>query len=320
MKNKSIFRLLGTLLVGISLSFASVAIYASDDVKLILLGTKGGPSIAEDKRLPQSATLMIGDDIYMIDAGYGASLRLVQAGAKLTDLKGIFITHLHADHVLDYPSLLMNSWATGLKDEVSVYGPEGTRYMTDSLWEAFKVDIDLRIPDEGKPDIRKLVKVQEIQEDNVCDCDGGKLKVSALPVPHPPFKFGQAFAYKFEVGGKVIVMTGDMNYYPPFEKFAKDADVLVSEVVNVPAVEALAERLGGGDKFAHAIISHHITGQDVGRMASAANVKKVVLTHFVPANDPSLTDTVWRDSVKQNYDGPVVVGHDGMKIDIIKRL
>ncbi|KAF0804312.1 hypothetical protein A6D6_03149 [Alcanivorax xiamenensis] len=303
------------LFIAILIPFGVAAAPADQaPVRLILLGTKGGPSILSDQRLPQSTALMIGDDLYLLDAGYGASLRLVQAGIPLARLKGVFITHLHSDHVLDYPSVLMNGWASGLKHSVRVFGPPGTQAMTDNTWKTFQVDIGLRIDDEGKPDPRQLITVKEIGEGVVYR--DKQLTVSALRVPHPPFKDGQAFAYKFETGGKTIVLSGDLNYFPPLAEFAKGADVLINEVVHVEAVERLAKRIGNGSTLAKAIISHHVTAGNVGRIAREAGVKKLVLSHFVPADDPLVTDDVWRQAVGDQYQGPIVVGRDGMEIKL----
>ena len=283
-------------------------------IRLLLLGTKGGPSILQTKSLPQSTVLMVGNDAYLLDAGYGASLRLVEAGIPLRNLKGIFITHLHSDHVVDYPAVLMNGWASGLKTPIKVFGPQGIGEMTEHAWKTFDVDINLRIVDEGKPDPRPLVTTQVIKEGLVYQDQN--MKVSAVSVPHPPFDKGQAFAFKFEVGGKNIVLSGDTNYSADLAKFAKDADVFISEVVHVEGVQRLADRIGNGSKLAEAIISHHVTAEDVGRMASDAKVKKVVLSHFVPADDPTLTAEHWRSAVAKTYAGEIVVGHDGMEIPL----
>ena len=93
--------------------------------------------------------------------------------------------------------------------------------------------------------------------------------------------------------------------------------MLVSEVVEPDAVARLAERIGnGGDRLAHAILSHHVTPAEVGRVARAAGVKKVVLTHRIPVDDPEITDATWVDGVRQAYDGEVVVGHDLRRVSL----
>lgn len=121
-----------------------IATGASAEDKLILLGTKGGPSLYSNKALPQSSALVMGDDVYIIDAGYGASYRLLEAKVPLKNIKAIFITHLHSDHILDYPALLMNSWLSSLDHEIDIYGPKGTKEMTEHLLKAYNVDIGLR--------------------------------------------------------------------------------------------------------------------------------------------------------------------------------
>ncbi|MCM2331042.1 MAG: MBL fold metallo-hydrolase [Pseudomonas sagittaria] len=306
------------LAAAVGLALCTNSVWAAEggqpNVRLLLLGTKGGPSLLQTKSLPQSTVLMVNNDAYLLDAGYGASLRLVDAGIPLRNIKGIFITHLHSDHVLDYPSVLMNGWNSGLKTPVKVFGPQGIQEMTDHAWKTFEVDIDLRIVDEGKPDPRPLVTTQTIKEGLVYQDEN--MKVSAVAVPHPPFDKGQAFAFKFEVGGKSIVLSGDTNYSPDLAKFATDADVFISEVVHVEGVQRLAERIGTGSTLAKAIISHHVTAEDVGRMATDAKVKKLVLSHFVPADDPTLTAEHWRSAVAKTYDGEIVVGHDGMEIPL----
>lgn len=288
---------------------------ATPQVQLLLLGTKGAPALLTPKRISQSSALIADGEIVMIDAGYGASLRLAQAGQSVKQLRSIFITHLHSDHVLDYPALIMNAWATGLKQPVEVYGPPGMQAMTDGMWQTFAVDIEKRVEDEGRPDPRKLVDVHEIDAGQIID--GQPVTVAALRVSHPPFGSGQALAYRFKVGGKTIVFTGDLHEFPDgFADFAKDADVMVSEMVDADAVEALSQRIGNGSTLAKAILSHHVTGDQVGRVASAAGVKKLVLSHLVPADDPSVTEQTWIDAVRGTYAGPVVVGHDGMQLDV----
>ncbi|VDZ79597.1 Ribonuclease Z [Salmonella bongori] len=138
---------------------------APQEIKMVLLGTKGGPSLLNTARLPQATALTIGDRVWLIDAGYGASLQLVKSGIPLRNINTILLTHLHSDHILDYPSVLMNAWASGLKDHtIQVYGPPGTQAMTKAIWNVFDRDITLRMEEEGKPDPRTLVKATDIEQ------------------------------------------------------------------------------------------------------------------------------------------------------------
>lgn len=301
----------------VSLSLAAALFSSSPLVnadEIITLGTKGGPSILNEARLPQSTAFIKGDKTYLFDAGYGATLRLVQSKAPLKNIDSIFITHLHSDHVADYPALLLNAWNSGLNHNITVYGPVGTESMTKGVWDTFKRDIDLRIKDEGKPDLRNMVTAKDISQGVVMDKDG--VKISALFVPHPPFNSDEALAYKIQSEGKTVVITGDMIDNKQIIEFAKDADYLVSEVVLVSGVENLANRIGNGSTLAKAIISHHTTAEEVGKIAKEANVKHLVLTHLVPADDPSITDEVWVNEVRKQYAGPVTVSKDLQRFEL----
>lgn len=133
-------------LLSVSLSFA-LALFGLNSLanadEIITLGTKGGPSILNEARLPQSTALIKGNKTYLFDAGYGATLRLVQSKTPLKNIDSIFITHLHSDHVADYPALLLNAWNSGLNHNITVYGPVGTESMTKGVWDTFKRDNDV---------------------------------------------------------------------------------------------------------------------------------------------------------------------------------
>ncbi|MDJ4915498.1 MBL fold metallo-hydrolase, partial [Salmonella enterica] len=108
MMKKSVAMLAVCMLAQSHLAIAAGA-PAPQEINIVLLGTKGGPSLLNTARLPQATALTIGDKIWLIDAGYGASLQLVKNGIPLRNINTILLTHLHSDHILDYPSLLMNA-------------------------------------------------------------------------------------------------------------------------------------------------------------------------------------------------------------------
>lgn len=277
------------------------------DIRIIFMGTKGGPSLLSCQCLPQSTAIIVDERMYLVDTGYGTSWRMLQNQLPLRNINKIFITHLHNDHVQDYPSVIMNGWASGLKSQVDVYGPPGTHAMTMGVWQTFNRDIGLRINDEGKPDPRKLIVVQEISEGMIYQDE--VVKVTALVVPHPPFPHGEAFAFRFDIGDVVIVLSGDTAYFPPLAEFARGADIFVHEAVHVDSVEKHAAKLGHGSSLAEAIISHHTPIEDVGIIAHLAQPKVLVLSHLVPTGVPN---QLWVDGVRQAYQGPLIIAEDNM--------
>src|SRR5262245_23108924 len=135
--------------------------------RLILLGTRGGPAIRTGYAQTPSANLIVYNGVpYLIDTGYGVSFKLLEAKIPLAALHHIFITHHHSDHNAEFGLLLNNAWVLGLglQGEVNAYGPAGMKRLADGFWEAYRFDIETRMADEGRPDLRKLVNVHEYGE------------------------------------------------------------------------------------------------------------------------------------------------------------
>lgn len=278
--------------------------------RVVLLGTKGGPRVGEAGRSNPATLIMINGVPYLIDCGYGASKQLLSAGIPLNQLRYIFITHHHSDHNLEFGPLLYNSWITGQPTRIDAYGPPGLDQMTRDFLHYLKFDIDTRMEDEGRTDPQKLITTHEVRVGVVMTNDD--VKVSACLVRHPPIK--QAYAYRFDAKDRSVVISGDTAYAPELADFAKDADVLVHEVMYLPGIEALIRRLPNAKRLREHLMAAHTLPEEVGRIAAQANVKTLVLSHFVPGDDASITDEQWSQGVRAHFKGRVVVGKDLMEI------
>jgi len=287
--------------------------FNEDADRLVLLGTQGGPLIRSYNQTP-SANLIVYKKIpFIIDCGYGVTFKLRDAGINLSSIQYIFITHHHSDHNLDLGPLLYNAWIAGIKQPVHVYAPVGLSNLLKAYWESNRFDIETRIKDEGRVDIRTLVIANEISEGSLLTTPD--FEISALKNIHPPVN--DSFAFKFRLGEKMVVFSGDTAYCPALASFASGADYLVHEVMNGPAVDEMVKRRSTDPaKLKASILSHHTLAEDVGRIAKAANVKNLVLNHFVPPDDKSLTDQVWIDAVKTNYPGKIIVGKDLLSLPL----
>jgi ribonuclease BN (tRNA processing enzyme) len=279
--------------------------------RLVLLGTKGGPRVGAEGRMNPSNLLIINGVPYVIDCGYGVTRQLARAGIELPRLRYIFLTHQHSDHNLEYGPLLYNSWATGLKQQVDVYAPPPAISMTKEFMASMRFDIDTRIADEGKPDLRTLVAVHEVAESGPV-MQNSDVKVSALRVRHPPVE--QSYAYRFDTVDRSVVFSGDTSYFPELAEFARDADVLVHEAMYLPGVDAMVKRVPNAATLREHLLASHTTTEDVGRIAAAAKVKTLVLSHFVPGDDPSISDAMWADGVRKHYSGRIIVGQDLLEL------
>lgn len=279
--------------------------------RLILLGTKGGPRPTPHYR-GQPAQVIIVDGVpYVIDCGSGVADKLVLAGIALPELRHVFITHHHSDHVLDYGNLLLLAWAAGLRTRVDTWGPPPLVGMTRLAFALNQVDIDIRIADEGRPDPRPLVMPHEFAEPGLV-MEDERVRVTATVVPHGPVK--PAFAYRFDTADRSIVISGDTAYSEALIALAQGADVLVHEAIYVPAIERLLARNPNAANLRQHLLAGHTTPEDAGRVAAAAGVKTLVLSHLVPGDDPSISDETWLAAARQTYAGPIVVAQDLMEV------
>lgn len=279
--------------------------------RVILLGTKGGPRVGEAGRSNPSTLVMINDVPYLVDCGYGVSKQLITANIALDRLRYLFITHHHSDHNLEFGPVVYNTWITGLPAHIDAYGPTGLTKMAEDFFSYLKFDIDTRIVDEGRTDPRRLVTVHEIEKPGVVMVNDD-VKVSMCLVRHPPIK--QAFAYRFDAKDRSVVISGDTAYAPELAEFAKGADMLVHEVMYLPGIEALLKRLPNAKRLREHLMAAHTLPEDVGKIATQAGVKTLVLSHFVPGDDASITDEQWSEGVRRHYKGQIIVGKDLMEI------
>ena len=279
---------------------------AKPRTRIVFLGTKGGPRVGIGAANPANL-LVVNDTPFVIDCGMGVSRQLVTAGVPIPSVKYIFISHHHSDHNLEYGNLFYNAWAAGLSTPIHSFGPKGIEAMTREYWELNKFDVETRIADEGRPDPRKLLIAKDITDDGVV-LKTSDVTVTAFRTPHPPIT--DNFAYKFETPDGVVVFSSDTAYNPKLAEFAKGADVLVHECLYIPAVDRLVAKTKNGATLKKHLLDSHTSTEDVGRIAAAAGVKTLVLSHFVPGDDPEVTDDDWTRDVKTNFKGRIVVAKD----------
>jgi len=279
---------------------------------IVFLGTKGGPRVGIGASNPANL-VVVNDTPIVIDCGMGVSRQLVSAGVPIPSVKYIFISHHHSDHNLEYGNLFYNAWAAGLTTPIHSFGPAGIEKMTRDYWELNKFDVETRIEDEGRPDPRKLLIAKDITEDGVV-LKTPDVTVTAFRTPHPPIV--DNFAYKFETPDGVIVFSSDTAYNPKLAEFAHGADVLVHECMYLPAVDRLVAKTKNGATLKKHLLASHTSTEDVGRIAAAANVKTLVLSHFVPGDDPDVTDEDWTRDVKTHFSGRIVVAKDLMELKL----
>jgi ribonuclease BN (tRNA processing enzyme) len=324
---RGLLRTAGAVSAAASLGVSGIArASAESDTKLYILGSRAGPSVGGAQYMTCYA-VVVGDRVYVIDCGYGASEQLVRGGLKLQDIRDIFITHNHPDHNIELGTLTYFAWYAGLTRPLGIYGPPPTKTIMDGYLQALKPDVDVWLDDIGHPpmgaiNVTELSKPQAVMDD-------GTVKVSCTLVKHTPiFK---SLAYRFDTPGRSIAFSGDTSPVQSVIDLAKGCDVLVHEAIypNPNQAAATVPPLnGGGDaridrrepgsaiagdaaKLLQHVISSHTPVEEAGRIAQEAGVKTLVLAHTVSLM-PGVTDGMWIAAAKKHFSGEVIFAHDLM--------
>jgi len=282
----------------------------SPRTRLILLGTGGGPTPKKSVSAP-AQVIVVDGALYVVDCGDGVARQLVLAGLSLLKLRHIFITHQHSDHNADYGNLILLSWATGLVTRVDSWGPPPLTKITKLFLEMNAYDIRTRISDEGRVPLAPLVHSHEITEAGLVMRDE-LVKVTAALVDHPLVK--PAFAYRFDGPDRSIVISGDTARSDSLVNLARGADVLVHEAMWLPAVDQIVSRNPNAPTLKKHLLASHTVAEDCGRVAQAAGVKMLVLSHLVPGGDATITDDMWIAAAGRHFPGRIVVGKDLMEL------
>jgi ribonuclease BN (tRNA processing enzyme) len=278
----------------------------SEPTKLILLGTAGGPTPKPNRAAP--AQVIVADGAaYVIDCGNGVARQMVLGGVPLRSLKAVFITHMHSDHVADLGTLQWLAWADNLTTPVDSYGPPPLKQVLAHFLAGARTDIDVRVADEGRRPLDGLMRGHEISAGGLVMQDE-RVRVTAALVEHPPLV--PSFAYRFDTADRSIVISGDTAPSKGLVALAKGADVLVHEVMMETAIDGLIKNAPDATTLKKHLLESHSTCEQVGRAATAAGVKTLVLSHFVPGGAPFIPDEAWAAAVRPHFSGELIVGRD----------
>jgi ribonuclease Z len=268
---------------------------------LIVLGT--GMPRPDPQHAGPSTAITAGEAWFLVDSGRGVTMRVAATPLKYEKMRAVFITHLHSDHTAGLPDLFVSSWMFGRKTtSLQLYGPAGIKKLAAAMLQFFDYDIHIRRDlVEHLPASGATIRTHVVREGVVYD--DGEVRVTAFDVEHPPVK--PAYGYRFDSGGNSIVITGDMRPNPNLVRYAKGADILVSEAYHPEWFDKVDT-----PEVAARLKAYHTTPEQAGEMATAAGVKTLVLTHLVP---PGAEET-FRQRAQTTFKGRVVVGHDLMTV------
>lgn len=320
-------------------------------LELVLLGTKAGPPI-DPLRTGIASALIVDGATYLIDCGRSSATQYIRAGLKLKALRGMFLTHLHADHIADYYNFFLlggsvpNQEGDSMPDVVPVYGPgpagglppkfgggisptidpsdptPGIADLTKSCDSAYAYSSNVFMRDMGIRDIRDLADVHEITVPNV-----GATYENTAPVMDP-------FVVMQDENVRVSAIL--VPHGPVFPSFAfrfdtKYGSVTVSgDTTYTPNLPRLAYRSdvlvheainvqgwsGGTPVFVDHLLQSHVEVQEVGPIAQKSKVPHLVLSHISDLRGNPLPVPQWRKWAQAGYEGKVTIGEDLQRLVI----
>ena len=274
----------------------------NSDTKLVLLGT--GTPFADPTKSGPSLAIVVNNTSYIVDCGPGVVRRAAEASKfgfpslEAAQLKTLFITHLHSDHTIGLADIILTPAVLDRNAPISIYGPVGSKKMTDDLMSAYKEDIAIRINGLEKGDaIAYQVYTNEIKEGQIYK--DSNLTVTAFNVQHG--QWDNAFGYVFQTKDKKIVISGDCTYSENLIKYAKDCDILVHEVYSDAGLKKRTQRW----QDYHS--TFHTSTYQLADIANIVKPKLLILNHQLTFGT-SLQSLL--DELKSKYAGPVVNGAD----------
>lgn len=297
-------------------------------MKITMLGT--GAALPDPDR-GQSAILVSTDSgkHFLLDCGEGATRQMVRANINPADVGVVVLTHLHHDHICDFPYFVISGWMLNRSNSPVLLGPKGTQRFSDHLFEngAYQTDFMARSAYPlRKANLEAVRPVVKEMEPGVV-YDDGDVRITVGHVDHLPHEVCECFGVRLEAEGKVVAFSGDTKPCAGMVELARDADLLIHECTFPQSFIDHRAKTGVGT-FAHT------SPLGLGLIAREAGARSVVATHFghfdstspvlkraagkhLPTElmGPHLMDEVVKD-IRKNYAGPLRLAHDLMRIDL----
>ncbi len=289
-----------------------------NQLSVLLCGT--GTPLPDKSRAGPCTLIAAGDKYYLVDAGIDAARNLRLWHVPMEKIAGILITHFHSDHIAELGEMRLQTWGSGRKTPLPVYGPPGIERVVAGFNEAYALDAGYRtahhgakmLPPNAVAMIAKPIAFSGVTG-QVSKRDG--LTITAIRVHHDPAT--PAYGYRFDFQGRSIVVSGDTAADEDLARAAKGADVLVHEALSPEMVADLgavlaAEGQWRSAKIMHDIPSYHTSPVDAARIANEAGVKLLVYTHLLPVLPNGLAERLFLRGVYDVRSDGVIIGRDGL--------
>lgn len=298
-----------------------------DGLHVALCGT--GSPLPDPTRAGACTTIIAGKHIFVVDAGEGGARNIALMGIPNGQIDGVFLTHFHSDHIDGLGPMMLLRWTgASATSPLPIYGPPGVERVVAGMDAAYALDSGYRTahhgpriaPPSGAGGVAKPFAIPPRGSTAtivVLEQDG--LRVTAFRVDHGPVD--PAIGYRFDYKGRSVVVSGDTTASTALVDAARGADLLVHEGLQprlVGLTTAALERRGIANtaQITRDILSYHAAPELVAREAQTAGVRLLVFSHVIPQLPSRMMYPAFLGDARRLYDGPIVVGEDGMMFSL----
>jgi ribonuclease Z len=296
-----------------------------DGLHLTLCGA--GSPLPDPKRSGPCVAIVAGDQLFVVDSGSSAARNLNRVGLAPGRVEAVFLTHFHSDHIDGLGELALQHWAgAGAPEPLPLYGPRGVGSVAAGLNEAYRLDAGYRVTHHGEQTMprsgaglvaRPFVTPAPGHPVVVWEADG--VKVTSFRVDHAPVD--PAVGYRFDYGGRSLVITGDSKKSPEIERVSKGVDLLVHEALAAHLVALITDAsrevgMTRRAKITADILDYHATPVEAAETAQAAGVGHLLFYHVVPPLLLPGMDVAFLEGVDEAYAGDVTLGQDGTRVSL----
>lgn len=272
-------------------------------MEIILTGT--GSPLPDPNRAGPSTLIKVGATHILVDAGRGTVMRLAAAGSVPAMLSAVCITHLHSDHICALNDVITTHWimtavtSPGENEPLKVFGPPGTAQFVDRTMSALEPDITYRLAHH--PDLTDGPSVEVTELGPGESFAIGDVRVTTAATVHTPAE--PTLGYRFDHGGSSAALVGDTVPCVGVDALCSGVDAYVQTAIRDDLIAAMPS------KMMRDLIDYHSSVIDAAQTASRARVKRLVLTHMIPAPNPDQYED-WRAIASQHFKGEIIIGGD----------
>jgi ribonuclease Z len=285
------------------------------EIRVTVLGS--GDPFVRPSQASASLLIEVGNperDLFFFDLGSGALANYNGLQLPVTATTKVFLTHLHADHVGDMPTLVWSLAKAGRRDPVEVWGPAGevpelgTRSYTEHLQAAHFWDMQSLRGHPGQSGAHtETTEVPWDRTSTVYDRNG--VQITSFPVIHI---LNGSVGYRLDYNGRSVVFSGDTRPCRPLVDACDGADLLVHETF--PSAPVFAQKAGVPVAFAEQVVNGaHTSPEMAGKVFARAGARMSVMWHL--AVDHQVVGPAYAD-MRGQYDGPVTIAQDLTTFDI----